>query len=78
MNSYATIRKHIRELRVFIDRPTSAENAPENLIRKRLAYLIEVVLRYETEKTVGWRKPLAEVLAESNILLKELQEILKK
>ena len=67
-----TIRKHIRQLREMIDRPTSAESAPENIIYKRMAYLVETVLRYETEKTVGWNRPLKEVFVEMQLLVKEL------
>ncbi len=68
----STVRKHIQELRKFINAPTSAESASENIIRKRLAYLVETVLRYETEKTVGWRKPLDEVLNAADLLMQEL------
>jgi hypothetical protein len=60
-------------LRQFIDKPTSAETAPEIIIQKRLAYLVEVVLRFETQKTVGWNKPLDEVFNEAELLLKDLK-----
>lgn len=75
MKSPSTIRKHIRELRKFVDAPTSAETAPETIIRRRIAYTVETVLRYETENTVGWRKPLHEVIAESDTLVRELEQI---
>lgn len=78
MKSKATIRKHIRELRNFIDRPTSADSAPENIISKRMAYCVETVLRFEIENTIGWRRPLVEVIEESQILVDELMSRCKR
>ena len=73
MKSRATIRKHIKQLREFIDKPTSVERSREAIIYKRLAYLVEVVLRYETEDVVGWRGPINEVMEEGKILLRDLE-----
>ena len=73
VKSRSTIQRHIRDLRSFIDRPVSARTAAENIIAKRIAYCVETVLRYETERVVGWEKPIDEVLHESQILFKELQ-----
>ena len=73
MKSEATIKKHIRALRKFMDTPSSASSAPQIIIIQRLAYLVETVLRFETETTVGWRQPIDEVMAAAEILARELK-----
>lgn len=73
MKSKSTIKRHIRELRRLINRPTSAETAPENILCKGIAYCVETVLRYEVENTAGWRTPINEVMAEAAILAVELK-----
>jgi hypothetical protein len=74
MKSISTIRKHIRALRAFIDRPVSDENALEHIVQKRIAYTVETVLHYETEEVVGWRPPLQEVIEESEILVNDIRK----
>ena len=72
MKSEATIKKHIRQLRGFID-ARSSSLASQVVIEARLAYLVETVLRFETETTVGWRQPIDEVMAAAEILARELK-----
>jgi hypothetical protein len=74
MKSKSTIQRHIRELREFIDRPVSAENALEPMIQKRIAYTVETVLRFEVTKTVGWSTPIKVVLEESEILVNNIRK----
>ena len=73
MKSEVTIKKHIRALRKFIDAPSSGSPAPQRIIKQRLAYLVETVLRFETETTVGWRQPIDEVMAEAETLARDLK-----
>jgi hypothetical protein len=52
MKSERTLRRHIRELRRFIDAPTS------DPLERRIAYESECLLRWVREDVVGWPSPL--------------------
>ena len=62
-----TIQAEIRKLRKFID---ANNGTPTEL---HMAYLAETILRWTTEETAGWPKPLKEVQEMSRILENELR-----
>jgi hypothetical protein len=65
MKTEQTIRRHIRELRQFID------NQENDALTIRVAYIVECVLLGEVEKgTVGWPTPLGHVLEQMDLVRK--------
>lgn len=64
-----TIKRELRKLREYID---SGEDGP---IAMRIAYAMETAIRWATEPTVGWPKPVREAKTNADILRKELEDI---
>lgn len=63
----AEVRKAIKELRQFID----ADN--EGMIATRIAYAMECAIRWATEDTVDWLRPVDEARANAAILRKDME-----
>jgi len=60
--SKRTIESEIKKLRVIID------NSGRDEVLARIAYAVEVALRWSIEDTSGWKKPSADVFEEASIL----------
>lgn len=53
-----TIRRELRALRRFID-------TTDDALAGRIAYAMETVLRWATQRTVGWELPVAEARSQA-------------
>jgi hypothetical protein len=65
--SERTIKREIKRLREYID------DNPGDQVGMRIAYEVETALRWATESTTGWDKPLESCLDAANILRRELR-----
>ena len=54
--SQRTVRRRLRELRVLIDDPKTDK------LTARVAYTVEVAIRWATQQTSGWESPREEVI----------------
>ena len=60
-----TIKRHLKELRGLID-------ASSDPVERRIAYAMEIAVRWATEKTFDWPGLAKEAIHESAILKREL------
>ncbi len=68
MKSDATIRKHLRQLRAYID----ADATP--VMERRIAYEVECAIRWAREDTVKWETPVESAKSCAKLLRSELDK----
>jgi hypothetical protein len=64
--SESAIQHELSRLRAFID-------TSDDPIATRIAYAVETAIRWATEETADWDKPLEEAQSEAKILRAELE-----
>lgn len=65
--SERVIKRELKRLRSFID--DNIDN-PKMAIEIRCAYEVETAIRWATENTVGWAKPLESAMYSANLIRK--------
>lgn len=66
MKAASTIRKHQRELRALI------EDESTDLLTKRIAYEIDLAIRWAREDVVGWPSPAQQAKEAAALLRRTL------
>lgn len=65
--SQRTIDRELKRLRSFIDQ---YNDDPSKLVEIRVAYEVEIAIRWATDKTVGWPNPLHSALTTAALIRK--------